>query len=113
MRIFFVFCFAMLVCVQGECVKREHIVTHNAVLATIRGKVLTVVDVQSKLDMLFYQQFPQFSESVDAKFEFYKTNWRRVLEDLVNRQLILLFAENKNFQVSSGDLREEMEEPEL
>jgi len=83
---------------------------NNRVLATVRGQVITVMDVTKRLDMLFFQQFPEHRSSTEARFEFYKANWKRVFEDLVDRQLILAWAEDRQFQVSSGDIREELEE---
>jgi hypothetical protein len=89
---------------------KKTIAIDNRVLATVRGQIITVVDIMKKLDMLFYQQFPQYRGSTEAKFEFYKTNWRRVFEDLVDRQLVLAWAEDREYHVSNGELREELEQ---
>jgi hypothetical protein len=96
---------------RGEAaVARHAIVADNKVLTTVRDQVITVVDVMKKMDMVFYQQFPQYRSSSEARFEFYKTNWTRVLEDLIDRQLILMWAEEKGIQVTNGEIREELEE---
>jgi len=95
---------------EGPSLSSKAISIENRVLATVRGQVITVVDVMKKLDMLFYQQFPQYRGSTEAKFEFYKSNWRKVFEDLVNRQLVLAWAEERQLQVSNGELREELEQ---
>jgi len=89
---------------------KKTIAIDNRVLAAVRGQIVTVVDVMKKLDMLFYQQFPQYRGSTEAKFEFYKTNWRRVFEDLIDRQLVLAWAEDREGHVSNGELREELEQ---
>lgn len=90
--------------------RKSAVVVENKVLATVRDQVITVVDVMKKLDMVFCQQFPQYRAVPEARYEFYRSNWRRVFEELVDRQLVLLLAEEKQFGVTNGDIREELEE---
>ena len=90
--------------------RRSSIVVENRVLATVRDQVVTVVDVMKKLDMVFCQQFPQYRGVPEARYEFYRANWRRIFEELVDRQLIISLAEEKQFTVTNGDIREELEE---
>lgn len=90
--------------------RRTSIVVENRVLATVRDQVITVMDVVKKLDMVFCQQFPQYRSVPEARYEFYRSNWRKVLEELVDRQLIISMAEEKQFTVTNGDIREELEE---
>ena len=86
------------------------IVVHNQVLAKVHGKVISVIDVMKKLDMLFYRQFPEHIHSQEAKYQFYTTYWKGVFNDLIDRELVIADAEEKNFVVSNGDIREELEE---
>ena len=90
--------------------RRSDIIIENRVLATIRDQIITVVDVMKKLDMIFCQQFPKYRHVPEARYEFYRANWRRVLEELVDRQLIVSLAEEKQFGVTNGDIRQELEE---
>lgn len=105
---------AILSCYQalGETPSRHRssIVIENRVLATVRDQTITVVDVVKKLDMIFRQQFPQYRHVPEARYEFYRANWRRVFEELVDRQLIVSFSEEKHFGVTNGDVRQELEE---
>jgi hypothetical protein len=96
--------------VEAAPSSRYGVVVDNKVLATVRGQVVTVIDVMKKLDMIFYQQFPQYRGSSEARFEFYQTNWRKILQELVDRHLILVLAEERGFQVTNGDIRQELEE---
>ena len=86
------------------------ITVDNRVLATVRDQIITVHDVSKKLDMVFYKTYPQYRNSPEARCEFYKANWRKMLEDLIDRELVLTWAEERQFQVSNGDLRQELEE---
>ena len=110
----FVFFVSMLWCVPA-CAdvppsRSSSIIVENRVLATVRDQVITVVDVMKKLDMIFCQQFPQYRGMPEARYEFYKANWRKVFEELVDRQLIISMAEEKQFTVTNGDIREELED---
>ena len=106
--------FLFFLCVAGlgfcESPAKQAIVIENRVLATVRDQVITVQDVVKKLDMLFYQNFPEHRASTEARFEFYKATWRKMLEDLVNRQLVLSWAEERQFTVTNGDIRQELED---
>ncbi len=108
--------FISLVCCRMEAEaeetsqRRPSVIVENRVLATVRDQVITVMDVMKKLDMVFCQQFPQYRAVPEARYEFYRSNWRRVLEELVDRQLIMSLAEEKQFSVTNGDIREELEE---
>jgi hypothetical protein len=90
--------------------KRSKVVVDNRVLACVRDQTITVVDVMKKLDMIFYQQYPQYRGIPEARYEFYAANWRKALDELVDRRLALLLAEEKQFRLTNGDIREELEE---
>lgn len=102
---------AMLCCgAITEAASQPVVFAENRVLATVRDQIITVMDVMKKLDMIFYQQFPQYRNSPEAKYQFYNANWKHVLEELVDRQIVLSWAEEKQFNVTNGDIREELEE---
>jgi|GEM_PF-326748 len=85
------------------------IVIHNRVLATVNDKSVTVYDLMKKMDLLFYRQFPQYTSSAAARYQFYNANWKAVLRDLIDKELIMADAEEVKMQVSNGDVRQEME----
>lgn len=82
---------------------------NNRILANVNGKPITVVDVMKKMDMIFYKQFPEYASSKSARYQFYQINWKRVLEDVINKELILADAEEMKVEISNGDVRKEME----
>lgn len=88
----------------------KKIVIHNRVLAKVNDKSITVYDLMKKMDMLFYKQFPQYTTSVQARYQFYNANWKPILRDLMDKELILADAEEVKMPVSNGDVRQEMEE---
>lgn len=90
-------------------VETPKIAVNNKILSKVNGKVISTIDIMKKMDMLFYRQFPQYTSSVEARFQFYQVNWKHVLEEFINKELILADAAESKIEVSSGDIRQEME----
>lgn len=86
-----------------------HVHYHNIVLAKVNNKAITLYDVVKKLDLVFFRQFPQFRDLMEAKYQFYTINWKYVMNDLIEKELVLADGEENNIKVSAGDVRQEME----
>lgn len=86
-----------------------HIFVNNRILTKVNGKAISVVDIMKKMDLLFYKQFPQYTSSVQARFQFYQMTWQQVLEDLIDKELVLADATEKKLPITGGDVRQEME----
>src|SRR5690349_1216698 len=71
---------------------RGSIIVDNRVLALVRGHVITVYDLVKKLNMIFYRQFPEYRSVPEARFQFYQTHWKAMLQDAVERYLVLAYA---------------------
>ncbi len=87
----------------------QHILVNNRILAKVNGNAISVIDVMKKMDLFFYRDFPQYANSVEARFEFYKVSWERVLQELIEKELIKADAKEVNLPISQGDIRQEME----
>jgi hypothetical protein len=85
------------------------ILVHNAILAKINDEPISVLDVKKRLDMVFYRNYPHLIGSTQARLQFYQTQWRSALIEMVDQQLILADAEDKKVPLSDGEVREEME----
>lgn len=90
--------------------KPREIVADGRMLALIRNHGITVADVMKKLDVAFYQQYPQFRDSSSHRLQFYDAHWKEALQEMIERQLIVLFAEDNHMTLSHGEVREELEE---
>lgn len=90
--------------------KEPQIIVNNRILAKANGKAISVIDLMKKMDMLFYRQFPQYSSSSVARYQFYLANWKSVLTEMIDKELILADAEESKLVVSAGDIRQEMEQ---
>lgn len=81
----------------------------NRILTTVNGTAISVVDVMKKMDMILHQNYPQFADSPQARFQFYSTSWRPILMEMIDTELILSDAEEKEIKLTDGEVREEME----
>lgn len=90
--------------------ERRPVVINNRILAKVHGKAISVIDVQKKMDVVFYRRFPEFANSPTTRHQFYSINWRPVLNDLIDKELILFDAKLNKIEVSRGDVRQELEE---
>ena len=84
------------------------IFVNNRVLK-VNGRCISILDIQRKMDMVFYRQFPQYAEDPEARYQFYQINWRTVLQDMIDAELVLSDAAEKKIEISDGEIREELE----
>lgn len=89
--------------------KEPQISVNNRILAKTNGKAISVIDLMKKMDLLFYRQFPQYTSSSVARYQFYLANWKGVLTELIDKELIMADAAESKLIVSAGDIRQEME----
>ncbi|MFN0064981.1 MAG: hypothetical protein ACKVOH_01955 [Chlamydiales bacterium] len=87
----------------------ENIIINNRVLLKVGGKHITVMDVVRKMDLLFYQQYPELKDSIAARYQFYISSWRPILSAVIDDQLILADAKDKKVDTNDGEVREAME----
>ena len=85
------------------------ITVNNRVLANVNGKPITVIDVMKRMDLVFLKQFAEYTNSPSARHQFYMANWKRTLNELIDKELILCDAKEMKMEVASGDVRQEME----
>jgi hypothetical protein len=88
----------------------QKIAVQNAILAKVNGKTISMMDVKKKMDMILHQNYPQLSDSNQGRFQFYEGSWRQVLREIINQELIISDALDKEIKLSDGDIREVMEE---
>lgn len=93
----------------GGSAKEQQIMVNNRILAKVNGKAISVIDLMKKMDMLFYKEFPEYTSSAAARYQFYLANWKHVLTEIIDKELITADAAESKLVVSPGDVRQEME----
>jgi hypothetical protein len=89
---------------------RQQIEVTNWVLAQPNGHPVTVLDLAKKMEVMFRRQFPEFADSVQARFQFYNMAWRSTLDDVINNELMLADAEDRHVEIADSDIRRQMQE---
>jgi len=82
----------------------------NILLSSVNGKTISVVDVMKKMNSLMYQTYPDYYESMPARYQYYMANWKHILDEMINTELILSDFTAKDQKISDGEIREEMEQ---
>lgn len=93
-----------------EYTPNQKIVVQNAILAKVNGNTISMMDVKKKMDLIFHQNYPQYRDSAQARLQFYEASWRQVLRDMIDNELIISDALDKEIKLTDGDIREVMEE---
>lgn len=82
---------------------------NNRIIARVNGKSISTYDLMKKMDLSFYRQYPEYTTSLNARIQFYEMSWKPALLDMIDKELILSDAKESKIEVSSGDLRQEIE----
>jgi len=85
-----------------------HILVNNRILAKVGDRTLSVIDVMKKMDMLLMQGYPDLVHSLPARYQFYSSQWRSTLKQMVHTELMLADAESIELKVTDADVRETM-----
>jgi len=88
---------------------KPNIRINNRVLAIVNQKPITVLDLVKEMDLVFYKQYPQYAAVPELRYQFYMVSWKTVLEELVDKELILADAEEVKMEISGAELRQEVE----
>jgi len=87
----------------------KKIAVQNTILAKVNGATISMLDVKKKMDMLFYQHNANLSHSNAARYQFYEKSWRPILMEMIDNELILADAEEKEVKISDAEIRETLE----
>ncbi|MBS0623224.1 MAG: peptidyl-prolyl cis-trans isomerase [Verrucomicrobia bacterium] len=88
----------------------DRLEVNNRVLIKVNGVPISIIDVVRKMDLVFFQQYPQFANQTPLRYQFYQENWRNFLQVAIDDQLILADAKEKKIEVSDGEIREHLEQ---
>ena len=89
--------------------QQQRISVQNKILTKVNGNIISVVDVMKKMDMALHRNYPQYADSMPARYQFYTSSWRNVLMEMIDTELILADAKDKEIKLTDGDVREEIE----
>ncbi|MBS0652787.1 MAG: SurA N-terminal domain-containing protein [Verrucomicrobia bacterium] len=86
----------------------QELIVYNRILAKVNGKTISVIDVMKKMDLFLQRYYPQYTQSKAARFQYYSTQWRDTLAQMIDQELMQADAEHLELKVSDAEVREEM-----
>jgi len=88
----------------------KQIVIQNRILAKVSNKTLSVLDVVKKMEVFFSRNYPQYANSPTAKYQYFASQWREVLLQMIDHELILSDAEKLDLKTTDSEVRETLHE---
>lgn len=82
----------------------------NRILAQVNGKTISVLDVVKKMDVYLNEYYPEYAASPLGRFQFYSSQWKATLDQMIDNELILADADEKELKTSDAEIREQMVE---
>jgi hypothetical protein len=89
--------------------EEPRIFVNNRILAQVNGKPISTFDLMKKMDLAFYRQYPEYASSIVARYDYYQMGWKHILEEIIDKELILADAQESKIEVTNGDVRQEIE----
>ena len=86
----------------------EELIVYNKILTKVNDKTISVVDVMKRMDMFLQRHYPHLVNSKVARFQFYSSQWRDYLTQMIDQELMIADAEHLEVKVSDGEVREEV-----
>jgi hypothetical protein len=89
--------------------QHHEIIIHNKPLARVNGKTISLYDVVNRMNTVLCTKHPEAFKDKNVVFQYYQSHWKAYLEEMVSNELILADAEDKEVEVSEGDIRKKLE----
>lgn len=86
----------------------NEITVQNRILTKLNGKNISVLDVMKEMDVFLSTHYPQYMQSKTARFQFYSTQWKQTLQQMIDHELMVADAQSRDVNVSDGEVREEV-----
>lgn len=86
----------------------SELVVYNRILAKVNGKTISVVDLMKKMDLFLQKHYPELAGSKAARYQFYSSQWRDYLSQMIDNELMIADAEKLEVKVTDAEVREEI-----
>ena len=90
--------------------EQHHLIIQNRILAKVHDTTISVLDVVKKMEIFFNKYYPQYANSVQAKHQYFSSQWKETLLQMIDHELILADAEKMELKVTDSEVRETLSE---
>lgn len=84
----------------------QHLAINNRILAKVNDKTISVLDVMKKMDVFLTRYYPQLADSPTARYQYFSSQWKETLAQMIDNELILADAEKLELKVGDAEVRE-------
>ncbi|MBI3236664.1 MAG: SurA N-terminal domain-containing protein [Chlamydiales bacterium] len=86
----------------------QELIVYNRILAKAGAKTISVIDVMKKMDLFLQRYYPQYVDSKSARYQYYTSQWKETLNQMIDQELMLADAEHLELKIADAEVREEM-----
>jgi hypothetical protein len=90
----------------GHAEEEQQIVINNRILAQVNGRTISVLDVLKKMEVYLARYYPDTPYSATMRYQFFSSNWRQILSQMIDNELMLADAELVQLKVNDAEIRE-------
>lgn len=94
--------------IPSEDESSAELIIHNRILAKVNEKTISVIDVMKRMDLFLQKNYPHLANSKMARYQFYSSQWRDYLSQMIDTELMLVDAEKIELKVAEAEVREEI-----
>ncbi len=98
--------FSLSLCAIELGNEEQQITINNRILARVNNKKISVLDVMKKMEFYLIKHYPELSDSLNTRYQFFSTNWRQILNQMIDNELILADAESAKLKITDSEIRE-------
>lgn len=88
---------------------KQKIIFQNRILVVINDKSISLLDVIKRMDFLIDQYSPLEGQSFMYRYQFYASQWRAMLNRMIDEELMLMDGLSRGIHVSDGEVRQELQ----
>src|SRR6267154_3855499 len=86
----------------------RELIIYNRILAKVNDKTISVIDVMKKMDLFLQKYYPHLTGSKLARYQFYSSQWREYLTQMIDQELMIADAEKLDVKLTDAEVREEL-----
>ncbi len=84
----------------------KRLIIQNRILVKVGDTTISVLDVVKKMEVFLNKHYPQYADSLPAKYQYFSTQWREMLFQMIDHELILLDADKMELKITDSEIRE-------
>ncbi|MBS0627946.1 MAG: SurA N-terminal domain-containing protein, partial [Verrucomicrobia bacterium] len=86
--------------------EQKHLIIQNRILAKVGDTTISVLDVVKKMEVFLNKYYPQYANSLPAKYQYFSTQWKDILLQMIDHELMLLDADKMELKITDSEVRE-------